>query len=50
MAALKRSSIAEHLLNNHTCAENVNIDRFKIIKSCDNIFDLIKYRSYLFFY
>ena len=31
--AVKRSSIAEHLVNNHNCAENLNLDKFKIIKS-----------------
>ena len=40
--ASKRSSIAEHLVNNPTCANNYNIKRFKIIKTCSNIFDLIK--------
>ena len=42
MNALKRSSIAEHLLKNHICAENFSLDRFKIINSCGYIFDLIK--------
>ena len=40
--ALKRSSIAEHLVNHPNCANNYNRDRFKIIKSCYNVFDLIK--------
>ena len=40
--ALKRSSIAEHLVNHPTCANNYKRDRFKIIKSCKNVFDLIK--------
>ena len=40
--ASKRSSISEHLVNNPTCANNYNIDRFKIIKICSNVFDLIK--------
>ena len=26
--AVKRSSIAEHLVNNQSCAENFNFDRF----------------------
>ena len=42
--AAKRLSIAEHLVNNQSCAENFNSDRFKIIKNCVNIFDLIKCR------
>ena len=40
--ASKRSSIAEHLTNNPTCATNYNLNRFRIIKNCNNIFDLIK--------
>ena len=36
----KHSSIAEHLVN-PTCANSYNINRFKIIKTCSNIFDLI---------
>ena len=39
--ASKRSSIAEHLVNNQTCANSYNINRFKVIKTCSNIFDLI---------
>ena len=38
----KRSSIAQHLINNPTCANNYNMDRFKIIKTCNNVFYLIK--------
>ena len=39
--AFKRSSIAEHLVNNSTCANSYNLNRFKIIKTCSNVFDLI---------
>ena len=41
--ASKRLSIAEHLVNNNnqTCANSYNINRFKIIKTCKYIFDLI---------
>ena len=39
--ASKRSSIAQHLINNPTCAKSYNINRFKIIKTCNNGFDLI---------
>ena len=35
------SSITEHLVNNPTCANSYNINRFKVIKTCSNIFDLI---------
>ena len=40
--ALKRSSIAEHLVNHPNCANNYNRNRFKIIKSCNNVFELMK--------
>ena len=39
--ASKRLSIAEHLVNNTTCANSYVINRFKIIKTCSNVFDLI---------
>ena len=38
----KRSPIAEHLVNNSTCANTYNLNKFKIIKTCSNVFDLIK--------
>ena len=40
--ASKRSSIAEHLVNNPACANNYNVNMFKIIKNCSSVFDLIK--------
>ena len=42
LVALKHFSIAEHLVNYPTCANSYNIDRFEIIKNCNNVFDLIK--------
>ena len=30
------------LVNNQSCAENFNLEIFKIIKSCCNVFDLVK--------
>ena len=42
MKSIKRSPIAEHLVKNLSCAENFNLERFKIIKSCYNVFDLVK--------
>ena len=42
LSASKRSSIAEHLVNNSTCANRYNLNTFKIIKNCSNVFDLIK--------
>ena len=38
----EHSSIAQHLINNPTCANNYDMNRFKIIKNCINVFDLIK--------
>ena len=40
--ASKRSTIAEHLVNNSDCASNYNLNRYKIIKNCFRISDLIK--------
>ena len=40
--SVKRSGIAEHLVNNDKCAENFNFDRFEIVKNCANISELIK--------
>ena len=40
--ATKRSAIAEHLVNNLDCASNYNLKRFKVIKNCFHISDLIK--------
>ena len=37
----KRSDIAEHLVNNKSCARIFNLDRFNIIKSCGNMLNLI---------
>ena len=38
--ASKRSSFAEHLVNNLSCANSYYLNSFKIIKTCSNIFDL----------
>ena len=40
--ASKRSSIAEHLISNSTSANSYIVNRFKTIKNCSNVFDLIK--------
>ena len=40
--ASKWSAIAEHLINNTNCASNYNMNRFKYIKNCFSISDLIK--------
>ena len=39
---MKRSSIAEHLVKNPDCSKKFGLERFKIIKNCYNISDLIK--------
>ena len=48
--AANRSVIAEHLVNNQSCAEHFNLDRFKIIKSGFNIFDLTKMEAICFLF
>ena len=45
MNAVKRTFIAQHLLNKQNCAEKIYLDRFKVIKSCVNIFDLTKLKA-----
>ena len=40
--ASKRFAISEHLVNNLDCASNYNLKRFKIVKNCFHISDLIK--------
>ena len=43
--ASKRSAIAKHLVNNIDCASNYYLKKFKIIKNCFNISDLIKHEA-----
>ena len=38
----KRSSIAEHLINNVNCAKNYDLPRFKVIYNCANSIDLVR--------
>ena len=40
--ATKRSSIAEHLVNNLDCGKNNKDTRFKIVQQCPNVYDLFK--------
>ncbi len=40
--AIKRSSVAEHLVNNRECAKEYDLSRFKIIHYYINMTDLIK--------
>ena len=47
--AIKRSSISEYLVKNPVCGSSYNMMRFKILRSCTKIFDLIKIEAiYLF--
>ena len=45
MNAIKRSAIAEHLVNNQICAKKLNLEIFNITKVCCNVFDLVKMES-----
>ena len=38
----KKSSVAENLVNNRECAKKNDLSRFKIIRHCNNVNDLIK--------
>ena len=40
--ATKRSSTAEHLVNNTNCANNYDSLRFKILNSCTSSIDLVR--------
>ena len=40
--AIKRSSISDYLVKNPVCGSSYNEMRFKILRSCTNIFELIK--------
>ena len=40
--AIIRSSISEHLVNNSVYGNSYSEMRFKILRSCTNIFDLVK--------
>ena len=43
--AAKRSSVAEHLVNNRDCAKKYDLSRYKISHHCNNVFDLIKSKA-----
>ena len=45
--AMKRSAIAEHLINNRICGKNYNESSFSILRKCMNYFDLIKLEAIL---
>ena len=40
--AIKRSSVSEHLVENPVCENGYSEMRFKILRSCTNIYDLVK--------
>ena len=40
--AVKKSAIAEHLVNNQSFSESFDLKRFKIIKSYCKVFDFVK--------
>ena len=40
--AIKISAIAKNLVNNQSCDEKFKLEKFMIIKSCYNVFDLVK--------
>ena len=40
--AMKRSSISEDLIKNPNCGKSYNVMKFRILRSCNNIYDLIK--------
>ena len=44
----KRSSIAEHLINNRDCARKYEISRFKIVH-CNSVYDLVELESFSIF-
>ena len=46
--ASKRSSVAEKLVNNLTCANSYNLNIFRLIKTFSNVFDLVKLKAICF--
>ena len=47
--ATKRSSIAEHLVNNTNCASNYDSSRFKILSNCTSTINLGRMEAILIF-
>ena len=43
--ASKRSAISEHWVNKSDCASNNNLKRFKTVKNCFLISDIIKFEA-----
>ena len=44
---MKRSSISEHLIKNHNYEKSYKEMKFRILRSCNNIYDLIKIEASL---
>ena len=42
MNAIIISATAEHLVNNQSCAENFNLNRFNILKRIFNLYSYLK--------
>ena len=45
----KRSSVAEHQVNDRECAKKYDLSGFKIIHYCNNVTDLIKMEAILIY-
>ena len=43
--AAKRSSRAEHSINNTYCANNYMLSRFRVVSYCNNVIDLVKLKA-----
>ena len=43
--AIKRLSISEHLVKNSVCGNSYSEMRFKVLRSCTNIFDLVTIKA-----
>ena len=40
--AMNRSSLSEHLIKIPICGKNYNKTQFRLLRNCNNIFDLVK--------
>lgn len=49
MNTIKRSTIAKHFVNNQSFSKNFSLERFKTIKDCYNVFDLVKIEAICIF-
>lgn len=44
---MNKSSIAEHLVNNPKCGNNLEISKITVFKQCLNTFKLIRFKAIL---